>query len=731
VRSELVVRNPTRALARFLYVGAITSALLALLAVNATAASLSGSIGGAAKFPSRALVLSVPPGVRVSVPRIYVSENGKPVDHLSVTPVKAADAGDFGVVMVIDRSQSMRGTPLAQEMAAARAIAARRTGKQELGVISFAQNSTVLLPPTSDQQVIDRVLAQTPATESGTRILPALMAGLKQLADANVADGTVILVSDGSTTGSGGLTPQSVDAAAQAQHVRIFTVGLRDRAFTPGLMRQLAGGASGKFAAATAAQLPQVLTGITSALSAGYLLRYQSILSAGQQVALTVHVDGLPSLLSLSYYAPASSDISTSSSASHSGGTSSSVSSAGATSSPSAPPAASAHPAPRAPAATVTGIPGVTVSSLPLAPFSAPSPNSRGATASHPAPRGALGQSPSSVPSVPGHVAAKSRPSFWTSSLAALAIGAGCTLLIALSIAVLLFRDPTRRALQRRVHAFTHAPSATDPTTPTPSADGETAVATRLASGRRWLAFCQRVESARFRRSPLSLVKRWAMASIVAAFLLAYLTGTAVLGLLLLIVSPLVLKLVVSRGVRRQQRLFSEQLPSNLQDLAGAMRGGRSFVGAITAMTESATEPLRGEFQRALSDERLGLPLEDTLDAIGLRMEAKDMEQIALIAALQRGSGSNVGEALDRVADSSRERADLQREMRSLTAQARMSAGVLTGMPPLMLLALMFIAPGYQHPLFHTTGGIVLLFVGAGMLGLGWWVMSKIVNAEA
>jgi len=728
VRSELVPRNPARALGRFLYGGAITSALLALLAllaVNATAASLSGSVGGGAKFPARALVLSVPPGVRVSVPRIYVSENGKPVDYLSVTPMKAANAGDFGVVMVIDQSQSMRGTPLAQEMAAARAIAATRTGKQELGVISFAQNSTVLLPPTSDQHVIDRVLAQTPATESGTRILPALMAGLKQLADANVADGTVILVSDGSATESGGLTPQSVGAAAHAQHVRIFTVGLRDSTFTPGLMRRLARLGGGKFAAATDAQLPHVLTGITSTLSAGYLLRYQSILSAGQQVALTVHVDGLPSLLSLSYYAPASPGISTSSSASSSGANFSP------SPSPSAPAAASAHPAPSpAPAAKVSGIAGVNVSRLPVAPVSAPSPVSRGVTASHRAPRTAIGRPPSSVPSAPRHAAAKPRPSFWTSSLAVLALAAGCTLLIALSIVVLLFRSPTRRALQRRVHAFTHAPSATDPTTPAPGTDGETSVAARLASGRRWLAFAQRVESARFRRSPLSLVKRWAAGSIVAALLLAFLTGIPVLGILLLIVSPFLLKVAVSRGVRRQQRLFGEQLPSHLQDLAGAMRGGRSFVGAITAMAESATEPLRGEFQRAVSDERLGLPLEDTLDAIGRRMEAKDMEQIALIAALHRGSGSNVAEALDRVADSSRERADLRREMRSLTAQARMSAGVLTGMPPLMLVALMFIAPQYQHPLFHTTGGIVGLFVAAGLLGLGWTVMGKIINAE-
>ena len=736
VRSELVVKNPMRALGHFLYIGAITSALVALLAVNATAASVSGSIGGATRFPSRAVVLTVPPGVRVSVPRIYVSENGKPVDYLSVTPLKAAKAGDFGVVLVIDQSRSMGGAPLAQEMAAARAIAARRTGKQKLGVIRFAQNSTVLLSPTSDQHVINRVLAQTPATETGTRMLPALVAGLKQLADANVADGTLILVSDGSATGSGGLTPQSVGADARAQHVRIFTVALRDRTFAPDVMRRLARLGHGKFAAATGAQLPHVLTTITSTLSAGYLLRYQSILSAGQQVALTVHVDGLPSPLSLSYYAPASPSISTSSSASSSGAKS--FPSAPAAASTSAPAAASSHPAPRrAPVASGLGIPGVTVSSLPQAPSSASSPVSppatelgRGASSSHRAPHHALGQSKSSVPSAPRHVGANPRTSFWSSSLALLTFAAGITLLIALAFAVLLFRSPTRRALQERVQMFTDASPATDPTTPESSTNGVSGV-TRLANGRRWLAFSQRVESARFRRSPLSLVKRWAVASMVAALLVAYLSGTAVLGILLLIVSPFVLRVVLSRGVRRQQRRFSEQLPSHLQDLAGAMRGGRSFVGAITAMTESATEPLRGEFQRALSDERLGLPLEETLEAIGRRMEAKDMEQIALIAALHRGSGSNVAEALDRVAESSRERADLRREMRSLTGQARMSAGVLTGMPPLMLLALMFIAPGYQHPLFHTLGGIVGLFVAAGMLGMGWMVMSKIVNAEA
>jgi tight adherence protein B len=184
------------------------------------------------------------------------------------------------------------------------------------------------------------------------------------------------------------------------------------------------------------------------------------------------------------------------------------------------------------------------------------------------------------------------------------------------------------------------------------------------------------------------------------------------------------------RGARKQRKEFAEQLPANLQDLAGAMRSGRGFVGAIGVVAETSTEPIKGELQRALRDEHLGLPLEDTLEAIGRRMQSKDMEQIALIAALNRNSGSNVAEALDRVADGARDRADLAREMRSLTGQARMSSWVLSGLPPVMLLGLTVIEPLYAHPLLHTTTGIVLLVIATVMVVAGWAVMRRICSPE-
>jgi tight adherence protein B len=240
----------------------------------------------------------------------------------------------------------------------------------------------------------------------------------------------------------------------------------------------------------------------------------------------------------------------------------------------------------------------------------------------------------------------------------------------------------------------------------------------------------EQVQAARIERSPLALVKRWAVGSVFVAVALTVVIGSALPGVLVVLVAPFVMRVWVKRAARKKRNLFGEQLPTNLQDLAGAMRGGRSFIGAVSAVADTSGEPMRGELERAVTDERLGLPLEDTLEAIAGRMESKDMKQVALIAALHRSSGSNVAEALDRVAGGSRERADLAREMRALTGQARMSSWVLSGLPAAMLLALSAFEPHYVRPLFHTVPGIVLLVVGTGMVICGFKVMQKICTVQ-
>jgi tight adherence protein B len=239
------------------------------------------------------------------------------------------------------------------------------------------------------------------------------------------------------------------------------------------------------------------------------------------------------------------------------------------------------------------------------------------------------------------------------------------------------------------------------------------------------------VDAGRLKRKPVALVKRALLMGVIAAVLVTFVTGSLLLGILAMLPNQFLLRYVVRRLARGKRAKFEDQLPSHLQDLAGAMRAGRSIVGAIASVAEGAEEPIRSELERALADERLGLPLEETLEAIARRMQSDGMEQFALVAALHRRSGSNVAEALDRVAEGARDRADMRREMKALTAQARMSGWVLSGLPPVFLAAMYFVDPGYAKPMFNTAPGLIALCFSCSLVVAGRFVMNKIVNVDA
>jgi tight adherence protein B len=112
------------------------------------------------------------------------------------------------------------------------------------------------------------------------------------------------------------------------------------------------------------------------------------------------------------------------------------------------------------------------------------------------------------------------------------------------------------------------------------------------------------------------------------------------------------------------------------------------------------------------------------------RMDSEDINQVALVAELHHRTGGNMAEVLERVADSVRERAELQREMRALTAQARLSRYVVTALPLVVGAAIALINPNYMRPLFHTSTGVVLVFVVFGLLISASLVMRAITNIK-
>src|SRR5207248_2517026 len=112
---------------------------------------------------------------------------------------------------------------------------------------------------------------------------------------------------------------------------------------------------------------------------------------------------------------------------------------------------------------------------------------------------------------------------------------------------------------------------------------------------------------------------------------------------------PFVTRSLLRRQLARRRMQFAEQLPDNLQVLSSALRAGHSFVGALSVVVNDAPEPAKSEFSRVVADEQLGVPIEDALRVVVERMENRELEQVALVAALQRETGGNTAEVLKRI----------------------------------------------------------------------------------
>ena len=112
----------------------------------------------------------------------------------------------------------------------------------------------------------------------------------------------------------------------------------------------------------------------------------------------------------------------------------------------------------------------------------------------------------------------------------------------------------------------------------------------------------------------------------------------------------------VVRTLTRRRNRFAEQLPDALQVIASALRSGHSFAGALAVVVESSSEPMKSEMQRVVADEQLGMPIQNSLGVVAERMASRDVEQLALVAQLQREAGGDAAE-VDRPGGRDRARA--------------------------------------------------------------------------
>ena len=235
------------------------------------------------------------------------------------------------------------------------------------------------------------------------------------------------------------------------------------------------------------------------------------------------------------------------------------------------------------------------------------------------------------------------------------------------------------------------------------------------------------LDVARIDMPPTRVVGLTVAATALMVFVLGFIAlPFAVLGL----VTPLITRAVINRKRRKIQEEFADQLAPNLQVLASALRVGHSFTGALSVVTDNAHEPSHSELRRALMDEQLGVPVEEAVNRIAERMESRDLEQIALLAELQRTAGGNAAEVLDTVIRTIRERADVRRLIRTLTAQGRMARWILTALPIFAGLGMWLLQRDLMRPLFTTGVGQVAIVISATMVVAGSLIIQKIVDIK-
>jgi tight adherence protein B len=249
-----------------------------------------------------------------------------------------------------------------------------------------------------------------------------------------------------------------------------------------------------------------------------------------------------------------------------------------------------------------------------------------------------------------------------------------------------------------------------------------------LEQTRWWVQLKEALELADVKIPPVQLLAGTLVFTLFVIWLLAAVVAP-VMGLLGLAV-PFVVRGLILYRIEKKRRLFGDQLPDNLDVVASGLRAGHSLVGGLSLVVNDAAEPSQSEFRRVVADEQLGVPLEDALGVVARRMKSRDLEQVALVSSLQRETGSNSAEVLDRVIESIRERAALRRLVRGLTAQGRLSRWVVTFLPVGLLLIFTAVNPTYMRPLFTHASGRVLLAVGVLMVTAGSLVIKKIVDIK-
>ncbi len=189
--------------------------------------------------------------------------------------------------------------------------------------------------------------------------------------------------------------------------------------------------------------------------------------------------------------------------------------------------------------------------------------------------------------------------------------------------------------------------------------------------------------------------------------------------------------LYLARKRKKRMGKFETQLPEALELVARALKAGHAFTGGLKMVADEFGDPVGVEFGKTLNEINFGMAVPEALTNLTQRVDCDDLKFFAVSVSIQRETGGNLAEILDNLGRLIRERFKFQGRVRVLSAEGRISAIVLVAVPFLVTAFLSVFRPEYIDTLFTDAIGRTLVLVALVMMGVGIYVMKKIVTIKA
>jgi tight adherence protein B len=274
---------------------------------------------------------------------------------------------------------------------------------------------------------------------------------------------------------------------------------------------------------------------------------------------------------------------------------------------------------------------------------------------------------------------------------------------------------------------------ATSATRSTPGlatlADRAVELADRSLQGKRGGRLNGSLEQAGISMRPAEFAVLTLIAGIVG-FGVGYIALGVIGGVFAAVLVVLLVRLRVKQKADGRKAAFAEQLPDTLNLMAGSLRAGFGLLQAIDVVAAESPSPTAEEFQRVKVETHLGRDLDDALQAMAIRVGSEDFEWVTEGIRIHREVGGDISEIIDSVNSTIRDRNQIRRRIRALSAEGRISAVILVILPFALALIISLINPGYVSELTDTsTGRMLIAFaIGAMVVGVIW--IRRIVTLE-